>query len=331
MNPQPKSRACLALFITALAFCSAACGSDDSGFTNANANANQPVVSSQANPFAARYLGTGALSNGQTGDLDMTVDAQGNVSGTFTVVNAPVSALADFSVVAGSYPVSGTVDTNTGAFTLAGSVPDLGNFSITGLLPLDGGHGQYVVSLNAQSFSGIVQASPLGSSAPESGRTRSIVSGNVISFNFQANGYNGVNPPIGNNPVFGGLYTTGTYDSNTLTIALTQPGTDPGNFRLLSFGVNTHGNPIKLGTYPLVTNPSSNGAFLNLTDTTGPNLNAAWSPSSNSSGSITLNIITSTQADVDYNFQNVGPNPRSPGSAQGSFNVNGHVRVNFSN
>jgi len=326
MKIRLEVRAGSALLIGALAFCSAACGSDDNGFSgNYNTQTSNPQGTRPGASLPTGYRGMGALSNGLIGNLALTVGSDAVTTGTLTVVDPGLSARLSEQI----YPVSGTTDSNTSVFSVTGSGGDLGAFNISGMLPDEEAPSIYVITTaGGQTFSGILRTGLLDSDA--AAHSRIINGGQVLNFQFNPlNGYNGVNPPIGNTPVFGGVYTTGSFNSNTLLIALTQPGTAPGNYRLLNVGVNTHGNPIKLGTYPLVTSSSADGAFFNLTDMTGPNINAAWAPSSRSSGSITLNMITSTQAEMDYNFQNVGPNTRTPGGAQGSFNVSGRVHVTF--
>jgi len=324
MQSSTLRRACTAALITSLAFFTAACGSDDSNVYGGG------FSQSQINQFAGTFAGRGALSNGQTGTLNLTVATDGKASGTFVVDN-PVRSLADFTVVTGSYSVSGTVDPNTGAFTVSGTVPEFGAFSITGVLPRNGAVGNYVVTLNGQTFTGAIQA---GSTPPSSGNpggnTKPILSGTLTNFQFVGNGFNGVNPPL-TNPLVSGEITTGTPDNNHLTIALAQNGNSQTNFRTLTFLVVTHGGPLTTGTYNVLQNSNDSGFGVSLSDTTGININAAWAQTPQTTGTFNITSLTDSQVVADFNVGAVGPNSQTPGSAAGTFNASGHIVANFLN
>ena len=321
MQSSPLRRACTAALITSLAFFTAACGSDDS-------NVYGGFSQNQVNQFAGTYAGRGALSNGQTGTLNLTVGPDGKVTGTFVVAN-PVMALATFSVATGSYAVSGSVDPSTGAFTVSGTVPDFGSFSITGVLPRNGVGGSYVVTLNGQTFTGAIQAgSTPPNNNPGSGTTRPILSGTLSSFVFTGTGFNGVNPPL-TSPLVTGELTTGTSDNNHLAIALAQLGTSATNFRTLSFAVVTHGNDLTTGTYNILQNSNDNGFSVSLSDTTGITINAAWAQTASTTGTFTITSISDTQLVADYSVSGVGPNSVTPGSAAGTFASSGHIVANL--
>ena len=321
MQSSSLRRACTAALITSLAFFTAACGSDDS-------NVYGGFSQTQINQFAGTFAGRGALSNGQTGTLNLTVGTDGKANGTFVVDN-PVRALANFTVVSGSYSVSGTVDPNTGAFTVSGTVPEFGTFSITGVLPRNGVVGNYVVSLNGETFTGAIQAgSTPPSNIPSNGTTKPILSGTLSSFVFNGTGFNGVNPPL-TNPLVTGELTTGTTDNNHLTIALAQTGTSQTNFRTLTFLVVTRGNALTTGTYNILQNSTDSGFGVSLSDTTGTNINAAWAQTSGTTGTFTITSLTDSQVVADYNVSGVGPNSETPGSAAGTFSSSGHIVANF--
>ncbi len=321
MQSSTLRRACTAALITSLAFFTAACGSDDSNVYGGG------FSQSQINQFAGTFAGRGTLSNGQTGTLNLTVGADGKANGTF-VVDTPVRALASFTVVNGSYSVSGTVDPNTGAFTVTGTVPEFGTFSITGVLPRNGAVGNYVVTLNGQTFTGAIQAGSTPPTSNPGGTTKPILSGTLSNFQFVGNGFNGVAPPL-TNPLVTGEVTTGTTDNNHLTIALAQTGTSQTNFRTLTFVVVTHGGPLTTGTYNVLQNSNDNGFTVSLSDTTGININAAWAQTSGTTGTFNITSLTDSQVVADFNVGAVGPNSVTPGSATGTFNASGHIEADF--
>lgn len=316
-------RAVSAALLTSLALFSAACGGsggDTSGFNNP-----------QSNPFQGRFSGSGGLSNGQSGTLNLTVGADGLATGTYVVRNAPVAMLANFSVATGAYSVSGSVDPNTGAFTVSGSVPDFGTFSITGFVPLGSGLGNYVVTINGQTFTGSIGPSGANSGGgSNTGTTRPILSGSLSSFIFTPGGsFNGVNPPV-SNPLVTGEITTGTNDNNHLVLALAQTGSPITNIRALGFIVTTHGNPLTTGTYNILQNASDTGFTVSLSDTTGTTINQAWAQTAGTTGTFTITSLTDTQVEADFNVSNVGINSQQPGSAAGTFSTSGHIQASIS-
>lgn len=319
-------RAGMAALLTSLALFTAACGSDDSNFNYGGFNQNQN------NSFAGNFAGRGALSDGQTGTLNLVVAADNTVTGTF-VIDSPVRALAAFSVATGSYSVSGTVDPNTGAFSVTGSVPGFGTFTITGVLTRAGSVGTYAVNLNGQTFTGSIQPGtipPNNTNPSGNGTTRPFRDGTLSSFTFTGSGFNGINPPL-TSPLVTGELTTGTTDNNHLTVALAQTGSPITNFRTLAFVVTTHGNALNTGTYNILQNGSDNGFTVSLSDTTGTAINAAWAQTASTTGTFTITSITDTQVVADYSVSGVGPNSETPGSAQGSFSSTGHIVANFLN
>ncbi|MBS2035869.1 hypothetical protein JST97_12850 [bacterium] len=317
-------RAVAAALLSSLALFSVGCGGsggDTSGFNNA-----------QGNPFQGNFSGSGALSNGQTGTLNLAVGPDGRATGTYLVRNAPVAMLANFSVAAGSYTVSGSVDPATGAFSLTGTVPDFGTFTITGFVPLGSSLGSYVVTINNQTFTGSIAAgagsSPGG--GPGAGSTRPILSGSLSGFVFTpGGGFNGVNPPV-SSPLITGEITTGTSDNNHLVIGLAQTGSPITNIRALGFVVTTHGNPLTTGTYNILQNSSDTGFTVSLSDTTGTTINQAWAQTSGTSGTFTITSLSETQIEADFNVSNVGINAQQPGSAAGTFSTSGHIQANIS-
>ncbi|MBN9418672.1 MAG: hypothetical protein J0I12_24690 [Candidatus Eremiobacteraeota bacterium] len=324
MKSSPWRRVCTAALLTSLAFFTAACGSDD---TNTYSGFNQ----GQANRFLGNFAGRGALSSGQTGTLNLSVGANGQATGTFVVTNPAVQALANFSVATGSYSISGTVDQNTGAFTLTGTVPDFGTFTITGVLTQSGTVGSYAITLNGQTFTGSIQPGttpPSNTNPTGNGTTKPIASGSLTGFSFTGSGFNGVNPPL-TSPIVSGELTTGTTDNNHLTIALAQTGSSITNFRTLSFVVITHGSALTTGTYNILQNSSDNGFSVSLSDTTGTTINSAWAQTSGTTGTFTITSLTDSRVEADFNVSNVGPNSVTPGSAVGTFNASGHVVGNF--
>lgn len=85
-------------------------------------------------PWVANYTGSGSLDNGKTGDLAVSCDAAGVVTGTLTVTGADgVDTLYKFT--AGVYNVSGSITSTSGDFEVTGTVPVDGDFFIRGKLP----------------------------------------------------------------------------------------------------------------------------------------------------------------------------------------------------
>lgn len=94
--------------------------------------------------FAGNFTGTGTLDNGKTGDLALTCDSNGIVTGTLTVTGA--DGTQTFKFTAGVYALSGSLTSTGGNFEVTGTVPTQGDFFIRGNLPRDGSARSYTVS-----------------------------------------------------------------------------------------------------------------------------------------------------------------------------------------
>lgn len=104
------------------------------------------------NVWAADYSGTGELDNHKTGDLHLTCDANGIVTGTLTVAGADGPDV-EFKFTAGNYNLVGSITSTGGNFEVAGNVPSNGDFFIRGRFPTDGSAKDYkVVTVANETF-----------------------------------------------------------------------------------------------------------------------------------------------------------------------------------
>lgn len=104
------------------------------------------------NTWAATYSGSGALDNSKVGDLALTSDAQGLVSGTLTVTGADGTD-TNFKFTAGAYNVSGSITSTSGGFEVTGSVPSNGTFFVRGQFPTDSSSKAYkVITATSSTF-----------------------------------------------------------------------------------------------------------------------------------------------------------------------------------
>lgn len=110
-----------------------------------------------ANPFQGQFSASGALDSGKTGNMQLTVAADGKVSGTLKVVAGPAfqRALAPFVFPVGSFSVSGTA-TNAGAIALTGTAGQAGAFTVSGFLPNNNLNTNYTIKAGSSIFTGSV-------------------------------------------------------------------------------------------------------------------------------------------------------------------------------
>jgi hypothetical protein len=86
--------------------------------------------------WQGNFAGTVTLDNSKTGNLTLTSDANGLVSGVFVVTGADGTDTL-FKFTAGTYHMSGGITSTSGGFEVDGAVPNMGNFFIRGQLPTD--------------------------------------------------------------------------------------------------------------------------------------------------------------------------------------------------
>jgi hypothetical protein len=96
------------------------------------------------NTWAGTYSGSGTLDNSKTGDLALTCDANGIVTGTLTVTGADGTD-TNFKFTAGVYNLTGSITSTGGAFDVGGTVPNNGTFFIRGHFPADTSSKPYTV------------------------------------------------------------------------------------------------------------------------------------------------------------------------------------------
>src|ERR1044072_3215478 len=94
------------------------------------------------NVWGADYSGTGELDNHKTGDLAITCDSNGIVTGTLTVAGADGPDV-EFKFTAGVYNLVGSITSTGGNFEVSGNVPTMGDFFIRGNFPTDGSAKDY--------------------------------------------------------------------------------------------------------------------------------------------------------------------------------------------
>lgn len=315
--------AILALFVTA-------CGSSNS-FSGWDPNYPADVT------FAGSYTGSNALEAGQTSSLALTVAEDGGASGSLTVQNLPASAQATVTIPAGNYPVSGTVDMETGAFSLTGSFFPGGDFTIGGNLATGSVSGSYNLNFNGKVYSGTITPSAGaggGGTPPTSdGDLYGVLNGvlsNLVSS--PKAGYNGPNPIVTPSHMITGAVQTRSAVTNSISIAMMVPGATLGSASTLVVGVALHdGEDLEVGKTYSLADASGDGSFVSLSDTNGTTITKAWvAPLAGSGGSFTINSMTDTSIDVSFSFTNVGPNPEVTGNqAAGSFDVSGKITADL--
>ncbi|CAN0412310.1 unnamed protein product, partial [Phaeothamnion confervicola] len=161
-----------------------------------------------------------------------------------------------------------------------------------------------------------------------------VTSGTLSSFVFNPDGnYNGTNPPVDGNSLVAGTVVTGSTNNNqvTLGVSFTQISGNSVHIRTLAIGVVTHGNALVVGqSYPLVVTQGGDGSAVSLSETTGTNIDKAWTIASSTTGSATVTSLTSNSVGLDFTFTNVGPNTAAATStATGTFSTSGHITGNF--
>lgn len=131
----------------------AGCGGDDN-------NDNDLLGTGIAQPGVSRYAGTYAstvaLPNGATGTANIVVAPGGTCTGTLTVSGGATRQVTSFSLGAGTYALSGTVDPTTGAFTMTGNIGGE-PFSYSGTFPAPGNGnvgGSYTLTAGGQTYTG---------------------------------------------------------------------------------------------------------------------------------------------------------------------------------
>ncbi|CAN5711194.1 hypothetical protein BH11ARM2_BH11ARM2_19000 [soil metagenome] len=146
-----------ALALTAALGALIGCGGDGSttpGLTDATtANPLDPTI----NPYQGSYQASTALDDGKTGTTDLIVGADGSANGTLTVV-AGTTPATRFSLPVGTYSLAGTVDPDSGAFALVGTVPELGELAYSGTLPSSGADGAFTLTAGGDTWTGTIPA-----------------------------------------------------------------------------------------------------------------------------------------------------------------------------
>ncbi len=318
----------LTLFVTA-------CG-DSNDYTQ--------VSGQQGNPnnggliFPGNYLGANTFV-GQIGELDLTVNNNGQASGTYTVEDALLLQTIDINP--GVYNVVGTVNLTTGAFNLSGTFPGLGNFTIVGTLPVGGNVASYTVTVNGQTFTGNIQAASQGVPTPppngggnNDGDVALFFGGELSSFSFSPDGsYSGFNPPVDNGSLITGTITQNSDTNNQVLVTLSEINLGTTETTALVFGVITQdGEELVVGqTYDLIESEET-GALLSLSTSIGTDISEAWvATPGTSTGTVTVVAITAAGVELDFDFDNVVPNSEVAGNeAAGSFSVSGTVFANYS-
>lgn len=308
-----------------------ACG-DSEDFTQVT---GQPVINPNNN-FVGRYTGTNPLPGDLTGNLDVTVDAQGQASGTYTTAAVTAQTLV---LEPGSYPVTGQVSLTTGQFLFSGNIPGVGDFSISGTLPATTGQAFYTFTLNGQTFQGTIQ--PAAGGNPNNGGGNNgnegqlIQGGTLTNFVFTPDGsYNGENPPVDAGSNIAGAVGEGQGGEESATIVLSETainGTTATVRSLVVSIVSPTGQELQVNqTYPLASDQNSDGAVIALSESVGTDVVEGWSLTENTTGQATITSLTDTSITIEFSFNSVGPNSEVENNpATGTFNVSGTVTGNF--
>ena len=316
------------LMMLSVLFFVSACGSS---------NNDEFVVSNPGNPaLVGRYLGANDLSGSQSANLDLTVAADGTATGTWTVVD-PVTAQ---TINPGIYSVFGGVNLATGTFSVSGNIPGVDNFSIAGTLPTAGNTASYTVTINGQTFTGVIQPSAQGQPNPPGGggtggggNSQLIQGGTLSNFVFTPdNDYNGDNPPIDGESGIAGAVGEGADGSESASIVISDIFlTNPVQTRTFAISIVVpDGEDLEVGTvYPLADN-NGRGVIIALTDSEGVEAVEGWSLTASTTGSATITALTDESITIEFTFSNVGPNSEITNNpATGTFNTSGTVVGNF--
>lgn len=328
MTRKPGSlRRLVLLFLTSLfAVTLSACDST---------NDNDFVVTPGTLSLAGRYLGASNVSANQASTLDVTVAANGSITGNLTVL-APV---VPQTINTGTYPVTGAVNLNTGTFSLSGTIPGLGAFSISGTLPTSGNVGTYTITINGQTFNGVIQPASLGQPNPPSntnnggGNSQIIQGGTLSNFMFTPDGnYNGDNPPVDAMSIIGGAVGEGADGSESASIILSEViGINPSIVRTFAITIVVpSGENLQVGTTYNLADTNGRGTVFALTDSEGVTAVEGWSLTASTTGSATITAMDANSITIDFTFSSVGPNSEIANNpATGTFSTSGTIVGNF--
>ncbi len=169
------------------------CGGNDNGPAGTPTATKPPTATNTPAPtdtpappaIAGNYTGTVALANGQSGQVDLTVQANGDASGTLTVsdsntvnffATAGSTRLGRAAAIIATANLSGTVNPQTGEFSVHGNFTDNDGqpvqVDLSGILPFFPGGGSMTLSLNSAQYSGTISGSnPTATPTPTSNDT----------------------------------------------------------------------------------------------------------------------------------------------------------------
>jgi len=319
------------LLITLVTVFTVACGSSSDDFV---INGNNGGNGGGNAGFTGQYLGANNLSNGQTGTLDFTVDSNGLGSGNF-VAGAVSPQTIDIS--AGTYAVSGQVNLTTGAFSLTGSVPNVGPFTIVGTIPTGTNQANYQFTINGQTFQGVLQAASQGQpNPPASGNEGRLISGGTLAnFLFQPDGsYNGVNPPVTGSSLISGAVGEGVNGKKSATVLLSETQIVGQSAIVRSLAITivaADGNELVVGqTYPLASSADGDGVVIALSESEGDNVTEGWSLTPSTTGQAIITDLNDNSITIDFTFNSVGPNSEIENNpAVGTFSTSGLITGNF--
>lgn len=240
--------------------------------------------------YQGAYQSTITLDNAKTGTLALDVSANATATGTLTVAAPPAKAsLAPFTFTAGPISVSGNVNPD-GTFSLTGTDPTSGGFSIGGNLPLsNSGTGTLTVNAGGSTFTSTIGVTMGGGSGS---LTFSSSTASINAAAFPANPYI--------------LISTVNGDSAIVAIPSLQDNTR--SFSLLLSSSVSAGDSIALS-------PSAN-ANAGYHETAADDVD--WIATGG-----TLKVISRTATSFEVQFQNVVFTSQE---ATGSFTVNGTLK-----
>jgi len=168
-------------FLTAMAALAvlgtvAGCSSDDDGpagtpvptSTRTSTRTSGPTATATPLPVEGQYEGSLDLGDGQTAEVEIAVEANGDAEATVLMPDPTEGSAAGSGGGAAiiSLGMFGQVNTTTGAFEFGGTFTGSGgpiNVQLTGILPATGREGTMTLTVNGESWTG-----PLGVVVPPS-------------------------------------------------------------------------------------------------------------------------------------------------------------------
>jgi hypothetical protein len=273
------------IFAPLLALFLIGCGSDADFVTSAPQNSPTTQTS---HAFVGGFAGKDL---GGSGKLELTVDAAGKISGTYTVTKAGVLPV-------GSHALSGQADTQTGRFSL--SVVGSSEVLVGGELPVEGRHRSYFAQSSTARNNGLLVRQGL-TDFPNNGQAE------VRQWSLDVSRSNALQ--LADPFVDGGFFPNTGGEGLTLSFSDVQLGT-PRLHAAVSI-YSTHG-PISLKTFYARGMNNPDGYYASYNDyRTGE----SWQSTEVSGGFVQVRKFDAESLFVEVNVKDLlAADPRSKGS-----------------